>query len=196
MKKLILGSSSPRRVELLGKLGLDFEKMSPDVDETLTGSYSPEEFVRKIALKKAKSLVENNFSSDLIDKVLLTADTVVVLGSKVIGKPKSKDEAREVLKELSGRTHSVYTGICYTYKEPKKDQIVYEEAVTKTQVLFKKLGEEEIESYIATDEPYDKAGAYAIQGNSSFMVKEIKGSFTNVVGLPLAEVSDKLKDIL
>ena len=194
-KKLILGSSSPRRIELIERLGLEFTSFSPDIEEVVEERLPPDELVKELALMKAKAVIKAKKASFKGDTVLLTADTVVVLDGEVIGKPKNKEEARKVLENLSSKTHHVYTGLCYVYQKASSSDLLFDKESVKTEVCFKKLDRREIESYILTDEPYDKAGAYAIQGNSSYMVKRIQGSYTNVMGLPLAEVSDKFKEL-
>ena len=182
--KLILASSSPRRIEMLNKLGIEFDVIYPDVDETLRNGESPEELVLRLSKEKAE-----NVSSEIDDKaVILAADTVVVLGDAILGKPGSEDEAGQMLGMLSGKTHMVTTG--FTLMDESCAEL-HSEAVF-TEVKFKRLAAEEIDGYIKTGEPIDKAGAYAIQGKGSFMVEEINGSFTNVVGLPLSRVVDVL----
>lgn len=195
-KKLILGSSSPRRIELIGRFGFPFTHISPDVDETVEGCFTPSELVQEIALKKARALLESSDFPSLEDHVLLTADTIVVYNSEVIGKPKDRDAARETLRKLSGQTHQVYSAVCYVYLKAGCSEPVFEKQLCETKVLFKELSDEEIDSYVVTDEPYDKAGAYAIQGYSSYMVKEVHGSPSNVMGLPLTEVYETLKGLL
>ena len=196
MKKLILGSSSPRRVSLLKTLPYPFEKVVPGIDERLEGVFEPDEFVQLLAIEKAKAILNENPSLTLENSLLLTADTIVCLNGEIIGKPHNKEQARKILEALSGRSHKVYTGVCYVYRKTGSKELVFEKELSETEVLFKNLDAEEIESYIGTEEPYDKAGGYAIQGNSTFMVKEIKGSYANVMGLPISEVSDKLKKLL
>ena len=196
MRKLILGSSSPRRIQLLGTLPYSFEKVVPGIDEKLEGVYEASHFAEALAVEKAKAILEENSSINLENSLLLTADTIVCLDGEIIGKPRSKEQARKILEALSGRSHKVYTGVCFLYREEGSSDLVFDKEISETEVLFKELMIEEIDSYIEKKEPYDKAGGYAIQGESAFMVKEIKGSYTNVMGLPLTEVAEKLKKLL
>lgn len=181
MKKLILASASPRRKELLLKHGFEFEIITADIDEReIEEKYpDPVEAVQKLALAKAQAVFENNKEA-----VVVGADTVVVFNGKTLGKPKDTADAHNMLSSLSGNEHSVYTGVAIISKDKT---IVFAD---KTAVLFRELSKEDIEAYIATGSPYDKAGSYGIQ--DSDFVKEITGSFDNVMGLP----ADRLEPIL
>jgi septum formation protein len=164
---LILASKSPRRRYLLKQAGLSFIVIPSQFDESNVPLSSPEVYVKFLAEAKA-----NQVSEDYPEKWIIGADTIVMIEESLLGKPESRAEARLMLKRLSGKTHQVFTG----------------------DVRFKNLSDTEIEWYIRTNEPFDKAGAYAIQGLGTFLVKSIKGSYTNVVGLPVCEVIEFLID--
>jgi nucleoside triphosphate pyrophosphatase len=180
---LILASSSPRRSYLLRQAGLKFTVIPSDFDENSVSLSSPETYVKVLAEAKATDV-----SKTYPESWVIGADTIVVINGTILGKPDSKEQARTMLKRLSGKTHQVYTGycICCHAKERSFSNTV------KTDVFFKNLADNEIEWYINTSEPFDKAGAYAIQGLGTFIVKSIKGSYTNVVGLPVCEVIEFL----
>ncbi len=177
-RSFILGSSSPRRRELLERVGLDFTVMSPDIVEEALPGEPPWEFVKRLAVEKLQNIREK-LSEEL---PVLTADTVVYMNGEILGKPSSPQEARHMLKRLSGNWHRVYTG--YALLCGKK---LYRRSV-KSKVKIITLTDEIIDWYVSTGEPMDKAGAYAVQGIGSFMVEMIRGSYTNVVGLPLSQV--------
>lgn len=181
--KIVLASASPRRKEILENLGLEFEICPSDVDETIKGKISPEDAVIEISKAKALSCLEK-YKDDVL---VISADTVVCLDNKIIGKPKDESDAFDILKSLSGKSHFVFTG----YTLATNDKIVT--GAAKTQVVFKELSDKEILWYIGTKEPLDKAGAYGIQGKGSVFVKEISGDYLNVVGLPVSEIFDKIK---
>lgn len=181
--KLILASKSPRRSYLLEQAGLEFFIFPSSFNEDSVTFSSPETYARKLAEGKARDI-----SDKYPDSWVIGADTIVVIHNTVLGKPESSDEARRMLKSLSGRTHQVLTGYCIYCKE--KNRFFSETIITD--VLFKELSDEEIEWYIHTGEPFDKAGAYAIQGLGTFLVKRINGSYTNVVGLPVCEIVEFL----
>ena len=180
---VILASKSPRRRYLLKQAGINFVVVPSQIDESKIWMKKPEEYVKKLAEAKA-----NDVAYKYPDSWVIGADTIVVIGDAILGKPRSIDDARNMLLRLSGQTHQVYTGfaICCKARERLFSQIV------KTDVLFKNLSEEEIQWYIHTPEPFDKAGAYAIQGMGTFLVRSIHGSYTNVVGLPVCEVIEFL----
>lgn len=181
-RRLILASSSPRRQELLSRMGLEFIVFSPDVDEALFGS--PEEVVSQLAERKALAAAER-FKED----VVLAADTLVSINGESLGKPQDDQDAARMLRLLSGVWHQVHTGVCVISDGRKLlDHVV-------TQVLFTRLNETEIADYVKSGEPFGKAGAYAIQGIASMYVEEIRGSYTNVVGLPTSKVRELLKKI-
>jgi septum formation protein len=177
--QLILASKSPRRSDLLKQAGLIFSTIPSDFDESSVAMSDPESYVRTLAKSKATDISKKH-----PDSWVLGADTIVLINDRILGKPGSKDEARSMLKQLSGKTHQVITGYCLCCQ--KKNEFISE--TVRTDVRFKTLREAEIEWYIQTGEPFDKAGAYAIQGVGTFLVKSINGSYTNVVGLPICEV--------
>ena len=180
---LILASRSPRRRYLLEQAGLSFSVIPSSIDETSVPISSPETYVRVLSEAKA-----DNVSEKYPGKWVIGADTIVLKDQTILGKPGSIAEARTMLKQLSGQTHQVFTGYSICCKEKNRK---FSETI-KTEVLFKNLTDPEIEWYIHTTEPFDKAGAYAIQGLGTFLVKRINGSYTNVVGLPVCEVIEFL----
>lgn len=180
---LILASNSPRRRYLLKQAGLNFSVVPSLVDESKIPECAPDEYVVKLAEAKAEDVSLRYPKSWVIG-----ADTVVVVDNFILGKPRTQNDARNMLLRLSGRTHQVYTGFAICCKIRKR---LFSRAV-KTDVLFKELSDKEIEWYINTPEPFDKAGAYAIQGMGTFLVRSIHGSYTNVVGLPVSEVIEFL----
>ncbi|UFJ59955.1 Maf family protein [Brevibacillus sedimenti] len=173
---LILASSSPRRRELLQTLGLPFTVMTSEVDETTQPGMSPEAVVEELALRKAQAV-----ASRLDAGVVLGSDTIVVLDGRILGKPADEPDAFRMLSELQGREHTVYSGVALTDAATGR----FEVAHCKTTVRIRPLTEREIRSYIATKEPMDKAGSYAIQGIGSTLVESIEGDYFTVVGLPL-----------
>ena len=181
--KLILASKSPRRRYLLRQAGLDFEVLPSSIDESSILMEDPETYVRVLAESKARDISER-----FPDAWVIGADTVVVIDDTILGKPGSKVEARSMLMQLSGRIHRVLTGYCIRCKDANRS---VSETVS-TDVHFKSLSADEIDWYIRSGEPFDKAGAYAIQGLGTFLVKGIHGSYTNVVGLPVCEVLEFL----
>jgi len=180
---LILASQSPRRRYLLQKAGLAFRVIPSRIDETVVAPGPPAEYVRGLAAAKARDVAQNHPASWVIG-----ADTIVAVGTQLLGKPGSPDEARTMLAALSGKTHQVYTGFCICRAQ---DQRLFGGSVC-TDVTFKELSAAEIDWYIASGEPFDKAGAYAIQGLGTFLVRRINGSYTNVVGLPVCEIVEIL----
>ena len=181
--RLILASQSPRRSYLLQQAGLTFEVIPSTIDEAAIPMGEPSGYARMLAEAKAEELAGRHPAAWVIG-----ADTIVVIGGAILGKPESTGNARDMLKQLSGQTHQVMTGyaICNRSKNYRFSETVV------TDVEFKKLAEAEIDWYVQTGEPFDKAGAYAIQGIGTFLVRRISGSYTNVVGLPVCEVVEKL----
>jgi len=182
---IILASGSPRRIELLSMIGIKDFKVIPDTsEEEILPGLSPELTVCRIALNKAKNV------SLLCDKdnIIIAADTLVFLDDAAISKPIDKDDAVAILRKLSGRKHTVYTGIALIKGEK------YITEAESTDVYFRKLSDDEIIQYIKTGEPMDKAGAYGAQGKAAIFVKRIEGDFFNVMGLPLCKLSLMLKD--
>lgn len=183
--KLILASASPRRRELLEMVGLDFEVVPGDVLEDFVEGESPRDHVLRLSREKALAVSEK-----YPGVWVLGADTIVLVDSEILGKPCTSDEAKDMLRKLSGRQHRVVTGFTLL----NKGRVAVSDAV-ETAVFFKRLSPEEIEWYSGTKEPYDKAGGYAAQGMGAFLIREIRGSYTNVVGLPLSEVVDALRQV-
>lgn len=184
-EKLVLASQSPRRKELLEQMGLELIVSPAHVDETNGNDLKPQAFVDMLSRVKTRAVM-----TAYPDAWVIGADTVVVADEQILGKPDSLDEAVQMLKKLSGREHSVFTG--FTVGHLKKNY--HKTIVVETQVRFKPLSEDEIRWYAETPEPYDKAGGYGIQGMGGFMVESIQGSYSNVVGLPLCEVMETLVD--
>jgi septum formation protein len=190
--KLILASASPRRAEILRAAGIPFEVRPTHLDESLHAAESPGDYVRRLALEKARAAANERIDwVDLSGEVLfLGADTVVVAAGEIIGKPASNEEARRILRILAGGVHEVHTGLALL-RRPMGDGRIVEEI---TRVTFAPLTDGEIESYIATNEPFDKAGAYGIQGIGGRYVTRIEGCYFNVMGLPLARLWSLLQE--
>ena len=184
MAKYILASASPRRKQLLQWAEIDFEIMVAHTDETYAPHLTPEEVAIHIALEKAKKV--RSVAGD--EKIIIAADTIVVLNNEIIGKPKDRNDAIDILSKLSGKTHRVITGVAII----KKEEAVFADV---TEVEFNSLSQEEIEFYIDKYKPYDKAGAYAIQEWIGVIgIKRINGDFYNVMGLPVSRVVQSLRD--
>ncbi len=189
---IILASKSPRRKELLENAQAEIIICPSDAEEDIEEK-DPAELVMKLSSLKAESVFEQNpdiFKSLESDKAfILGADTVVYAGGKILGKPADKDEARDMIKLLSGSVHSVFTGFTILFEDGKK---ITDHAETK--VFVYPMSDEEIEDYISTDEPYDKAGAYGIQGLFGKFVEKIEGDYNNVVGLPVSKILHTVKE--
>jgi septum formation protein len=185
--KLILASASPRRAEILREAAIPFTVITSAVDETPFPGESPQEHVQRLANAKAELVAARAVGPAIV----IAADTVVTLEGRILGKPRSSDDARHMLETLSGRTHSVVTGVTLI-RLPDAEQRTF---VESTLVHFGKLSEEELNRYLATDEPYDKAGAYAIQGRAGRFIPRIEGCYFNVVGLPLARLQQSLNEL-
>jgi septum formation protein len=175
---LILASASPRRAELLTTAGIQFEPFPVHIDETQRDAERPSDYVRRLAEEKAHLALAKR-----PDALVLGADTIVVIDERILGKPKDPEDAAAMLRALAGRSHEVLTGVAVLVagQTPRV-------AVERTRVWMSPLGNDEIAWYVATGEPMDKAGAYAIQGLASRFVERIEGSYSNVVGLPVALV--------
>jgi septum formation protein len=182
-KRFILASSSPRRIDILKKAGIDFEVIFPENIEERNISSDPVSHVLELSRKKAESIAKR-----VIDSLILGADTIVVLNGEILGKPRDSEEAFKMLKKLSGKEHQVYTGISLVDNKEEKTLSGYQ----LTKVKFNQLKDKEIKDYIDTGESLDKAGAYGIQGMGNFLVEKIDGDLDNVIGLPLR----KLKELL
>jgi len=185
--KLILASASPRRAEILRDAGFTFHVMSSAVDETPYPDESPHEVVQRLADAKVELVAARAVGPAIV----IAADTEVVLEHRVFGKPRSTDDARRMLESLSGRTHSVLTGVSLI-RLPDAERIQF---VESTLVHFAPLSAEDISRYLATGEPHDKAGGYAIQGRAGRFIPRIEGDYFNIVGLPLARVTQALADL-
>jgi nucleoside triphosphate pyrophosphatase len=183
--RLILASASPRRRELLRGTGFHFEVRPSSIIEDRRAGESGEEFAGRAAREKALDVA----ASVPRDSLVLAADTVVMVGSKVLGKPTDSEDAARMLRLLSGQTHSVITAVCLVRAPARVEAL----DASTTLVTFRPLDEREIQEYVASGEPLDKAGAYGIQGLASRFVTRIEGSYSNVVGLPVALVCDMLK---
>jgi septum formation protein len=185
--RLILASSSLRRAQILRDAGLVFSIISSAVDETPIPGEAPGELVLRLANAKAELVAARSVGPAIV----VAADTVVVLEGQILGKPRSTDDARHMLEKLSGRTHSVVTGVSLI-RLPDVEQRAF---VETTLVHFDRLSANEITRYLATDEPHDKAGAYAIQGRAGRYIPRIEGCYYNVVGLPLARLLSELHEL-
>jgi len=185
MKRIVLASASPRRKQLLEQLGLRFEVESSDYDEEMTSGSEPHEMARELSLGKARTAARKHQNA-----LIIAADTLVVLGDRILGKPHTNSEAREMLRALNGQVHSVITGFTILDAETGK---VLSRSV-ETRVHMRKLTMREIDGYVRTKEPLDKAGGYAIQGRGAVLVERIEGDYSNVVGLPLSALAESLRE--
>ncbi len=185
MKTIILASASPRRKELLEKIGLKFEVEPSNYEENISSELGPHELAKSLSLEKAKLIAKNHKNA-----LVIAADTFIVLEGAILGKPRTETEARKMLGTISGRQHSVITGFTIIDTETNK-------ALSKsveTRVYIRKLTSTEIAAYVESKEPLDKAGAYAIQGLGSVIVEKIEGDYFNVIGLPLSALAQSLKE--
>jgi septum formation protein len=185
--RLILASASTRRAEILRDAGYHFSVLSSAIDETPFAGESPQDLVLRLAEAKAELAVARAVGPAII----IAADTEVVLDDHIFGKPRSSDDARRMLEKLSGRTHAVLTGVCLI-RLPDAERLSF---VETTLVTFAPLTDEEITRYLATSEPHDKAGAYAIQGYAARYIPRIEGCYFNVVGLPLSRLQHALTEL-
>lgn len=184
--KVILASASPRRLELLQQIGIEPIVCPADFDEGDGAASQADEIVLANALGKCRAVAKLKGT----ELPVIGADTVVVIDNVILGKPKNPEAACAMLRQLSGRAHEVLTGIAVKYKAKEVAEVVH------TKVYFRKLSEAEIETYVATGEPLDKAGAYGIQGRGAILVEKIDGCYNNVVGLPISRVNAILNEIL
>ena len=208
-KHIILASNSPRRRELLQQAGFPFTVIPSKINEVITKA-EPEEIVQELSGQKAEDVFQSLKDEVKEKSIVLGADTVVACeklkespgmaaqeiantGLQIMGKPKDQEEAFDMLKKLQGKSHFVYTGVTLVWQE--KGKIERESFAVGTKVVFYPMTDEEIWAYIETKEPMDKAGAYGIQGKGAVYIKEIRGDYNNVVGLPLGELYQKLKKI-
>ena len=180
---IILASKSPRRKQLLSMMGLEFTVQTADIDETMDPSQTPAHEVAAVSARKAEKIAALHPQD-----VIVSADTIVVIDGKILGKPKDEQDAARMLRLLSGRTHTVYTGLTVHANGKANTQVV------STGVTFRDLSNAEIAAYIETKEPMDKAGAYGVQGQGALLVERIDGDFFNVMGLPVLLLSRMLAD--
>lgn len=174
LPKLILASGSPRRVEILTSVGWDFEKCPADIDESLSGGESPENYVVRLACEKAQAVAAKN-----PDGIVLGADTTVVVDDQILGKPVDMDDARRMLRMLSGKWHEVLTGVAVVRGG------VTHSGMQRTRVKFIEMTDEEVDFLAAMGDPLDKAGAYAVQAQAALFIESVEGEYWNVVGLPI-----------
>ncbi len=191
MYKVILASASPRRRELLAQIGMDFKVIISKADENISEP-APEQLVMKLSDIKAMAVYEEHGIEDEAT-IILGADTVVAFDGKVLGKPKDTQQAKEMLSMLSDNTHQVFTGVTILYK--KQGGLKSETFYDKTTVYTYPISDKEIDEYIMTGEPMDKAGSYGIQGIGAKFIKKIDGDYNNVVGLPVSKIYQKIKEI-
>ena len=188
MSEIILASASPRRRELMANMGLDFRVVVSDADEeSVDSSVPPGIYVQELALLKAAAVAKTVIDNK--DAVIISADTIVVKDGKILGKPQDKEDAKRMLRLLSGSSHNVYTGFCVMRLS---DAFTVCKDVS-TEVVFRELDDEKIDRYIRTDECMDKAGSYGIQGLGAMLVSHIVGDYFNVVGFPVSELADVLE---
>ncbi|QLB20326.1 septum formation protein Maf [Vespertiliibacter pulmonis] len=187
MNKIYLASNSPRRKELIKQLGLEFIQLESEIDETPYFNEPADRYCLRLAIEKNKKAQAVRSEQYFANLPILTADTTVSIDQEILGKPKNTEDAIAMLKQLSGRTHYVFTALCVSYNEQ------HFSCVQTNEVEFKVLTHSEITAYVATGIPLDKAGAYGIQGIGGCFVKQLSGSFTGVMGLPLYETAELLR---
>lgn len=198
---IILASGSPRRSELLEREGVPFTVRVSEVDETLEPDIlrDPQEAAKKLAERKAGAVVQEVLGVDYVGAAaIIGADTMVVLNGRIYGKPRDEEDAKRILRELSGRVHQVMTGVSvWLVSAPDAENVSlgFRTFVETSHVTFNELSEEEIAAYVATGEPLDKAGAYGIQGEGGALVKGVAGDFDNVVGLPVKRLLKEFSEI-
>ena len=185
MKKIILASSSPRRKNLLSQIGLEFEVDPSDYQEDLTLKMEPKELAEHLSLGKAKDVAKRHK-----DSIIIAGDTFCVFEKEILGKPHTPERAKEMLQKLNGKSHSIITG--FTIIDTETNKQVSKSIETK--VYFRNISEEEIDAYIATGEPLEKAGAYAMQHLGGLFIEKIEGDYFNIIGLPILPLSIELKN--
>jgi|TARA_B100000959_G_scaffold146906_1_gene154267 septum formation protein len=190
---IYLASKSPRRTELLQQIGVEHQILDIEVDEDINSSNSPQENVRALSVLKCQEGVRKVTSESKSTFPILAADTIVVLEDKIFGKPQSESDAISMLLKLSGKTHLVMTGV--TVGVITTEQAKFHTISVASNVEFAKLTESDCKEYCKTNEPFDKAGGYGIQGYGSAFIKKINGSYSNIVGLPIHEVVKLLKEL-
>ena len=185
VKAIILASASPRRKELLERIGLKFEVEPSNYEESISSELGPHELAKSLSLEKAKLVAQNHKNT-----LVIAADTFIVFESRILGKPRTETEAKEMLKTMNGKPHSVITG--FTIIDTDSNKALSRSVETK--VHLRQLSSNEIDAYVRSKEPLDKAGAYAIQGLGAVIVEKIEGDFFNVIGLPLSALTESLKE--
>lgn len=186
MRKIVLASVSPRRKQLLKKLGIDFIVVPSNIEEHLNPRLKPRSQVEELALQKAEAV-----APQFPDAIILAADTLVALGDEVIGKPQDEQDAKRMLKKLRGRMHTIVTGFVL-FETVSKRTIIKS---VETKVWFRKISPSEISNYLEKEKPYDKAGAYAIQDLGAIFIEKIEGDYFGAVGLPLYALAKELKKL-
>lgn len=187
-RRIILASQSPRRKELLSMIGIDFEVEVSSYEEDMSLDMSTEGLAKYLSLNKAKDVLQNHSNEDCI---IIGADTFVKIEDEILGKPKDKEDAKTMLRKLSGKTHEVICGLAVIDSLSKKEIVVS----TLSKVKFRSIYESEIESYVESGESLDKAGAYAIQGKAAVFVEEISGDYYSIMGLPISKLSEILTEL-
>jgi len=185
MKAIILASASPRRKDLLEQIGLSFRVEPSNYQENIRLDLEPHELAKSLSLEKARLVARNHRNA-----LVIAADTFIVFEGKILGKPRTETEAKEMLKAMIGKPHSVITGFSIIDADSNKTV----SGSVETRVHLRKLGSDEIDAYVRSKEPLDKAGAYAIQGLGSVIVEKIEGDYFNVIGLPLSALTESLKE--
>ena len=185
MKAIILASASPRRKDLLEQIGLSFRVEPSNYQENIRLDLEPHELAKSLSLEKARLVARNHRNA-----LVIAADTFIVFEGKILGKPRTETEAKEMLKAMIGKPHSVITGFSIIDADSNKTV----SGSVETRVHLRKLGSDEIDAYVRSKEPLDKAGAYAIQGLGSVIVEKIEGDYFNVIGLPLSTLAESLKE--
>lgn len=185
MRTIILASASPRRKELLGRIGLRFEVEPSNYEEDMPSGLEPHELAQRISLEKAKVVASKHKNA-----VVIAADTFIFFSGQILGKPRTENEARKMLKTINGKPHSVITG--FSIIDTGKNKTLSKSVETK--IYIKNLTSAEIDAYVKSKEPLDKAGAYAIQGLGAVIVERIEGDYFNVIGLPLSALTEALKE--
>lgn len=184
LPKLVLASGSPRRAEILNSVGWDFEKAIPDVDESVVSGEPPEEYVKRLAVEKATAV-----ASSYRDRLVLAADTTVVIDGEIIGKPADLDDARRMIARLAGNWHAVLTGVAVSQNG------LVSVGIQSTQVKFASMSDAEIDFLVKNGDPLDKAGGYAVQAQAALFIEGIEGDYWNVVGLPISLVYRLVADL-
>ncbi len=183
---IYLASNSSRRAELLRQIGVEYEVIPADIDESQRSGENAQTYVQRMARSKAEAVANSPMFHNSADQIL-AADTIICLDDKIIGKPVGCEDCRRILRQLSGREHCVLSAVALWYRQEVESRL------SENLVWFRKLSDAEIDSYCASEEPMDKAGAYAIQGRAAIFVKRLEGSYSSVMGLPLYETGELLK---